>query len=154
MGDGIWIVIIGMLVILVGGLALGTKKFGKQKNSEKIDERNKKEQIRYILQLSTDRVTVTPDSPAKLEVTAWKVVDSRPPVPAPEAAITLAITAGNEGLSVTPTSGTGSVQATITLLSQVSKSPVLVTVTASAKNSSVSSQVTVEIPAEYLMEFF
>jgi len=31
MGDGIWIVIIGMLVILVGGLALGTKNLASRK---------------------------------------------------------------------------------------------------------------------------
>ena len=157
-GDGLedntWIVIIGVLVVLGGGLALGIKKFSTHKVSEKEEEKNEKEQTRYILQLSTDHVTVTPDSPARLNVTAWKIVGSRSPAPAPEAAITLTVAAGNEGLSVSPSSGTGSVQVTISLVSQVAKSPVLVTVTASAGKSSVSSQVVVDIPAEYLMEFF
>ena len=77
-----------------------------------------------------------------------------PPAPAPEAAITLTVPAGNEGLSVQPASGTGSVEASVALVSQVAKSPVLITVTATAGKSSVTAQVTVEIPAEYLMEFF
>jgi UDP-N-acetylmuramoylalanine-D-glutamate ligase len=46
------------------------------------------------------------------------------------------------------------VEASVALVSQVAKSPVLITVTATAGKSSVTAQVTVEIPAEYLMEFF
>jgi len=156
--DNSWVVIIGAIAVIGGGLAIGAKKLaggkGKQPSGEKKKEKKEQEKVRYILQLSADRVTVTPAAPAHLTVTAWKIVGTSPPAPAPEASITLTVPAGNEGLSVQPASGTGSVEAGIALVSQVAKSPVLITVTASAGKSSVSAQVTVEIPAEYLMEFF
>ncbi|HPA07893.1 MAG: hypothetical protein KA094_01430 [Methanoregulaceae archaeon] len=157
--DNSWVVIIGAIAVIGGGLAIGAKKLAGGKGEKDTREKKKKEKkepekVRYILQLSTDRVTVTPDSAASLKVTAWKIVGTSPPAPAPEAAITLTVPAGNEGLSVQPASGTGSVEASVALVSQVAKSPVLITVTASAGKSSVSAQVTVEIPAEYLMEFF
>jgi hypothetical protein len=139
-------------------LAIGARKLAGGKGEKDTREKKKKEKepekVRYILQLSKDRVTITPEATAHLKVTAWKIVGENPPAPAPEAGITLTLPAGNEGLSIQPASGTGSVETSIALVSQVSKSPVSITVTASAGKSSVSAQVTVEIPAEYLMEFF
>jgi hypothetical protein len=155
--DTSWIVIIGAIAIIGGGLAIGAKKLAggkKEKPSEEKKKKKEPEKVRYILQLSADHLTVTPDSAAPLKVTAWKIVGERPPAPAPEAAITLTIPAGNEGLSLRPASGAGSVEASIALISQVAQSPVPITVTASAGKSSVTSQVMVEIPAEYVMEFF
>lgn len=153
--DNSWIVIIGAIAIIGGGLAIGAKKLGSKGKPTSDDKKKKeKEKVRYILQLSTDHVTVTPEATAHLKVTAWKIAGESPPAPAPEAAITLTLPAGNEGLSIQPASGTGSVETSVALVSQVAKSPVMITVTASAGKSSVSAQVTVEIPAEYLMEFF
>jgi hypothetical protein len=153
--DNSWIVIIGAIAVIGGGLAIGAKKLGSKGKPTSDDKKKKeKEKVRYILQISTERLTVTPDASAHLKVTAWKIVGENPPAPAPEATITLKVPAGNEGLSIQPASGTGSVEASVALVSQVSKSPVMITVTATAGKSSVSAQVTVEIPAEYLMEFF
>jgi len=156
--DNSWVVIIGAIAVIGGGLAIGARKLAGGKGEKDTGEKKKKEKepgkVRYILQLSNDRVTVTPDSNARLKVTAWKIVGENPPAPAPEAAISLTIPAGSEGLSVQPASGTGSMETSIALVSQVAKSPVPITVTATAGKSSVTAQVTVEIPAEYLMEFF
>jgi hypothetical protein len=156
--DNSWIVIIGAIAVIGGGLAIGAKKLaggkGKPDSGDKKKKEKEPEKVRYILQLSTDHLTITPEAPAHLKVTAWKIVGENPPAPAPEAGITLTVPAGNEGLLVQPVSGNGSVETSVALVSQIAKSPVLITVTASAGKSSVSAQVTVEIPAEYLMEFF
>jgi hypothetical protein len=152
-----WTVIIGAGALIGAGLVLGAKKLGakgKPAPDDKKKEEREEEKVRYILQLSTDHLTVTPETAARLKVTAWKVVGTRPPAPAPEAAIALSVPAGNEGLSVRPASGTGSVEAVVALTSAVSTSPVVITVTASVGKSAESAPVTVEIPAEYLMEFF
>ncbi|HUU75691.1 MAG TPA: hypothetical protein VMW63_06330 [Methanoregulaceae archaeon] len=159
--DNTWIVIVGALVIIGGGLAVGAKVLGKSKEKGtepvtpgKKKEKKEKEQVRYILQLSADHLTVTKDAPAHLTVTAWKISGNTPPAPAPEAALTLTVPADDKGLSVQPASGNGSVTSGVSLVSQVSKNPVTITVTASAGKSSVSAQVTVEIPADYVIEFF
>ena len=156
--DNSWIVIIGAIAVIGGGLAIGAKKLAGGKGEKTSGEKKKKEKepekVRYILQLSSDRLTVTPDSTGHLKVTAWKIVGESPLAPAPEAALTLTVPAGNDALSVRPNSGTGSVDAIVALVDQVAKSPVPITVTAAAGKSSVSSQVMVEIPHEYLMEFF
>jgi hypothetical protein len=97
---------------------------------------------------------VTPDARASLTVTTWKIVGDNPPVPAPEAAITLTVPPGNGGLSVAPAAGQGSLTATLSLAAPVERSPVLLTVTAAVGKSAESAQVRVDIPQEYIMEFF
>lgn len=152
-----WIVIIGAAAIIGAGAVIGAKKLGAKGKTipeKKKKEENGEEKVRYILQLSSDHLTVTPDTPASLKVTAWKVIGTRPPAPAPEAAITLAAPAGGGGLSIQPASGTGSVEVVIALANGVRTSPVIITVTAAVGKSAESAPVTVDIPAEYLMEFF
>jgi hypothetical protein len=159
--DGLpWVVIVGALAVLGAAGFAGAKLLGGKKKTAaagKPEEKKKKkeqEKVRYILQLSTDRLTVTADATAHLTVTAWKIIGDTPSAPAPEAAITLTIPPEDRGLSVQPPSGQGTVEASVSLVSQVSRNPVTITVTASAGKSSISSTVTVEIPADYVMEFF
>lgn len=159
-GEGIsWIVLIGALVVIGAGIGIGAQVLGRQKAKRaaprgKKEQKEDKEKVRYILQLSSDHVTVTPDSPALLRITTWKVIGENPPVPAPEATITLTVPPGTEGLSVSPASGAGFIETRIYLSSPIGKSPVFLTVSASVGKSSESTQVRVEIPKEYIMEFF
>ncbi|MEM2124275.1 MAG: hypothetical protein QXL43_02935 [Methanolinea sp.] len=152
--------VIGALVVIGAGIGIGAQVVGRQKakraaSSRKREQKKEEEEnVRYILQVSADHVTVTPDSPALLRVTTWKIVGESPPVPAPETTITITVPPGSEGLSVSPSTGAGSVESGISISSPVEKSPVLLTVTAAVGTSSVSTQVRVEIPREYIMEFF
>lgn len=71
----------------------------------------------------------------------------------PEAALILMVP-DDEGLSIQPESGNRSVDAAFSLISRVSKNPVIINAKAMVGRRSVSAWVTVEIPNDYLMEFF
>jgi hypothetical protein len=157
-----WVVVIGALGALgVAGIA-GAKVLGGKKESlkpapsgkktEKKDEK-KEEEVSYILQLSADRLLVTPDQPATLTVTVWKRTGERAPVPAPEASVTIGNPAGS-GLSVSPSTGGSPLSARIAAAGEPAGSPVVLEVTATAGMTSKKAVVTVEVTGKADMEFF
>ena len=73
--------------------------------TEKEKEREK-EKVQYILQLSTDSITVESEKPGDFTVTVWKKVGTQPPQGAPEAEIRLTPPTG-AGLIVNPSVGQG-----------------------------------------------
>lgn len=151
-GDIIWVVIIGTAILLGTGFLIsrGRKKAakGKEKDNEK-----KKPSV-YILQLSTDRMTVAPDKPGQLVVTVWKQEPNGPLRKAPDAGIGIQVPATYPGLRVVPAAGQGMLTAQVRIEGSIRAGEVVLTVTAGAAGTAESATVTVVIEQDYVMEFF
>jgi len=154
-GDITWIVVIGVVCVLGVGGGLVIK--GRQKKSletPKEKEKEKKKPSVYILQLSTDRMTVGPDNPGQLTVTVWKQEPNGSLRQAPEASIRIPVPAAYSGLKVVPSAGQGTLTTQVRIEGAIKAGEVPLTVTAGAAGSSESAQVTVVIEQDYVMEFF
>lgn len=166
-GDDItWIVVVcaGALVAVGGAVAVsrGKKKevppqktqapVGKRAAEEK--KKEKKEKTVYILQLSADAVRITKGSPAAVTITVWKQVGDSPPVPAPEAKISLALQPEEKGISIVPPEGQGKLQAAFQLKDQVSVTELSCIVTATAGESGTSAAIRITVEQDIRMEFY
>lgn len=160
--DDTWILVIGAIAVIgvVGGALVLTKKKPPAPTPvekplikpKEVKKKEEKKPSRYILQLSTDRLSVEPGKPANLVVSVWKQVGSQPPQRAPEAAISLTVPA-DSGLLIIPSSGQGELRAQISGGDTMNSGEFPLTVTASAKGSTQEATVMVTVKEDYVMRF-
>ena len=140
--DTPWILVIGAIGVLGVGAVIGAKLLGGKKpapvtpgtagqKDEKEKEKKKEESVTYILQLSANDVSVTPDEPVSLSVAIWKKVGDSPPVPEPGAVVTVENPA-DSGLLVTPLTGNSPLKAEIALAGEMKRPSVILGITATA----------------------
>jgi hypothetical protein len=162
-GDGTWILVIGVIGVLGVGVVVGAKLLGGKKpdpvtpgtagqKEEKKKEKKKEESVTYILQLSANHVSVTPDESASLTIAVWKKVGDSPPVPEPGAFVTLENPA-DSGLSVTPSKGNSPLQAEIALAGEMKRPSVTLGITATAGGTTKKAEVTVDVSSKTRIEF-
>jgi|GEM_PF-1668789 len=163
-GDGTWILVIAAIGVLGVGAVIGAKLLGGKKpapvtpgtasegGEKEKKEKKKEEPVTYILQLSANHVSVTPDEPASLTVAVWKKVGDRPPVPEPGAVVTVENPA-DSGLSVTPSTGNSPLQAEIALAGEMKRPSVQLGITATAGGTMRKAEVTVDVSSKTRIEF-
>lgn len=161
-----WVVVIGGIVVagivlIGGGLVLKGRtkppdvtpaKSTKPGTGKDKEEKEEKKSSRYILQLSTDRLSIEPGKPANLMVTVWKQVGSQLPQQASEAGISLTLPA-EAGLIITPSSGQGHLNAQVRAGDAITSGEFPLTVTATARGSTQEATVMVSIKEDYVMRF-
>jgi hypothetical protein len=154
---------IGVAVIAVGGAILINRSktpesppapppLQKPQVRKKEERKEEKKPSRYILQLSTDRLSIEPGQPANLVVSVWKQMGTQPPQRAPEAAISLTVPA-DSGLIIIPSSGQGELRAQVSGGDAMNSGEFPLTVTASARGSTQEATVMVTIKEDYVMRF-
>jgi hypothetical protein len=160
---GDWTVVIGPLAAvaaMAAALALAAAAAKAKKKKEPDDgkpdkEKKKKKQQQYILQLSVGEIRLTPDKPAKLTVTAWRVdTDTGSYARAPEAALSIAVNPDVKGLTASPLSGNGQIICDLSLTDTPDASEASLHITASAAGSSTSAEVKLALETALEMEFF
>jgi hypothetical protein len=154
--DGVvtWIILIGVAGIAAVGAALALKKRGQAPKTDEKDQKKQKEQTTYILQLSTDRITIEPDKPGTLTVMVWKQVGNKPPQQATDAAISITAPAAAAGLNVIPSTGQGTLTSQVRIGGSIQAGEFPLTVTARAAGGAEEATVIVKIEQDYVMEFF
>lgn len=121
---------------------------------ESPDERSESP-VGYILQLSSARLQLQPDSPAELTITAWRVDGDGAYHPAPEAQLLIAVPRGlGETVRVSPTQGEGQMTCRVALVQPVPVKPTPLRVSARAPGGATSAEVLVEAEPVYTLEFF
>ncbi len=155
-GSGTDGVVIIVVIGVIGAVALGGAVLvaqGRKKASAGKEDEEKKKSVVYILQLSTNRLTIGPDRPGELGITVWKQEAGGPLRQAPEAGISIQVPAPS-GLRVIPATGQGTLAARVSTEGPVRTGEVILTVTAAAGGTAESAQVTVVISQDSAMEFF
>ncbi|MGV8118389.1 MAG: hypothetical protein AB2L14_01370 [Candidatus Xenobiia bacterium LiM19] len=159
---GDWTVVIGPLAAVAAiaaalALAAAAAKAKKKKPDDgKPDrEKKKKKQQQYILQLSVGEIRLTPDKPAKLTVTAWKVdSDTGSYARAPEAALAITVNPAVKSLNASPLSGNGQIICDLSLTDMPDASEASLHITSSAGGSSTAADVRLTLETAVEMEFF
>ncbi|MCU0272231.1 MAG: hypothetical protein MUE34_03270 [Acidimicrobiales bacterium] len=107
---------------------------------------------RYVLQVSTDTLTVTPEQPAGLQVQVWRVGPSGATMPAPDAVTQLI---GSPGISVHPATGGAAVGATVTVAEgAVGSGDDTIDVSATAGGGTMHATVRVDRSGAYELELY
>ncbi|MFW6115628.1 MAG: hypothetical protein ACOC7Y_01040 [Chloroflexota bacterium] len=127
---------------LMGGKASAEAPITDGVPSEGPDE---EPETRYVVQVSSQEVTVSPKEPASLALKAWKTVGGRPWAPAPEVDIGLDFQPPVPGLEVSPERGSGEMQADISVDEDVLAGVRTLVVTGIAPEARTSAQVQVEV---------
>jgi hypothetical protein len=99
--------------------------------------------IGYVLQLSADRLVVTPSAPATLTVAAWAVDARGGHRLAPDVGLRIDAPAGS-GVRVTPAEGRGRIDAAVALDGTAAPSQTVLTVTGASSAGPVTAEVTIE----------
>jgi len=161
---GPWNIIIGGIaavaamaaaIALAAAAAKANAKKKKPEDEKPDKEKKKKKQQQYILQLSVGEIRLTPDKPAKLTVTAWRVDSETGGYErAPEAALTITVNPAVKGLSASPLTGSGQIVCDLSLEDRPDVNDASLHITASAEGSSTSADVKLELETAVEMEFF
>ncbi|HIH27081.1 MAG TPA: hypothetical protein HA256_03700 [Methanoregulaceae archaeon] len=146
--DSSWVVIVGGLAAVAVAAAVIARIL---KNRPKKKGEQPPEQ--YILQLSKDTLKVSPEKSDSFTASVWKVTEAGGLVPVPTATIQVTAPPGVPGLSIAPTSGTGSLTPVVSLSRSPGAASARMGVTASDRGGSVSAQVTVTFEEEAAIEF-
>jgi hypothetical protein len=163
-----WTLVIGALAVagVIGGAAFVavSKRGGKPTKTTpppvgvpqktKPDEKKQQEEVRYILQMSTDTVRVGAGTPAEVRIAAWKQAGSSPPVPAPEATIWLVLPPSVPELTVVPMRGSGSITPRLSVTKPPSAKTATVAVHASAGTQEFVATLVVEFDDDARIVFY
>lgn len=99
----------------------------------------------YVVQVSSQSVTVTPEQGGSLAIKAWKSVNGAPWAPAPEVQIQLALNPNTPDVQVSPQRGTGEMRVDITADETAVAGLRTLTIVGTAPQSRTSAQVQVDV---------
>lgn len=128
---------------LVGG-APG-RKAPPQTGPSTSDQPQETPTVHYVVQVSSQSVTVTPERGAELAIKAWKSVDGRPWAPAPEVQIALSFSPPDPLVRVAPAQGSGEMRATISADALAAAGMRTLTIVGVAPAARTSAQVHVDV---------
>lgn len=139
--DGIppWVKVIGG----VAAVAAGVAAIARILSSRRARKPSRPPQYGYILQLSAEEIQVEEGRPATVSAKVWRVDEQGATSPVPEA--TLAVVSPDPALEVSPGSGKGTIECTVTLVQQPRFPSIGLTVTGQAGGQTVQAAVTVTI---------
>lgn len=158
-GDGavVILVVIGVISAIAVGGALVVAK-GRRKETSGTRGEDKTQPSVYILQLSTDRLTISPGNPGRLVATVWKKDAGGILNPAPAAGIAIRAPPSAPWLVVAPAAGKGTLESTFSVAQDASggfaTGTIPVPVVATAEGTSVTANLSVEITGAYTMETY
>ena len=109
------------------------------------DQPDEQPTIHYVVQVSSQSVTVTPEQSGTLAIKAWKSVDGAPWTPAPEVRIALSMSPDSTDLQLSPRNGTGEMQVTLTAEETATAGMRTLTITGTAPAARTSAQVQVDV---------
>ncbi len=109
-GDGGWVLVVGGLGALGAAAVVAIRKMQNQPKKE-----GEKPRTTYILQLSKDKLSVSTSKKDSFSAKVWIVDETGQYAPVPSAHITVSPRSAVDGLVITPGSGIGSVDVTISL---------------------------------------
>jgi hypothetical protein len=144
-----WAVVIG------GGAAVGAAATAmiKKALSQKNKKGNEDGPAGYILQLSSERLQVGEESPASLQVTAYRVNKTGGYAPAPEVKLQISATP-DSCLKITPDHGQSQMSVVISMEGKSGGTSETLTITGTAPESMVTATAAVELTAKYKIVFF
>ncbi|MCJ7549874.1 MAG: hypothetical protein MUQ30_09360 [Anaerolineae bacterium] len=99
----------------------------------------------YVVQVSSQSVIVTPEQSAALAIKAWKSVNGTPWTPAPEVQIGLSMSPDSSDLQVSPRTGNGEMQVSLTVDETAMAGIRTLTIAGTAPASRTSAQVQVDV---------
>ncbi len=134
--------IAAILPNLTGGAAGTQPPSTDTKPPEQPDE---KPTIHYVVQVSSQSVTVKPEEGANLALKAWKSVAGAPWTPAPEVQISLALSPAGPHVHVTPQRGSGEMRVDLTADEDAQPGLRTLTVVGVAPAARTSAQVQVDV---------
>jgi len=131
--------------ILAAAAITAAVKYGRKTKPDEV--------LRYILQLSTDRIEFRAGNTASFDAAVWKVTSgSAAPQPVPGAAISISLPGGCREIKVTPLTGLGTIHCLVTMAGPFTE-PVTLTVEAQEGGTSTKAGIEV-VPPGLEMEFF
>lgn len=134
------------LVAATAAIVAAAVKSGKKPKPDEV--------LRYILQLSTNRIDFSTGHPATFDASVWKVVAGSPtPLAAPGAAISITLPDGCKELQVTPLTGLGTIHCLVSMVSAFTD-PVTLTIEAQEGGTSTNAEIEVLPPALEIAALF
>jgi hypothetical protein len=130
---------------LTGGTSGAQPPLGDDTPPEQADE---EPPTRYVVQVSSQKVTVKPEEEASLALKAWKTVGGAPWTPAPEVQIRLAFSSPDPSVRVSPQEGSGEMRATISIDENARAGFRTLTVIGIAPEAQTSAEVQVDVQTE------
>ena len=109
------------------------------------DQPDEQPTIHYVVQVSSQSVTVTPEQSGALAIKAWKSVDGAPWTPAPEVRIGLSMSPDALDLRISPRTGTGQMQVSVTADEMAMAGIRTLTIVGTAPAARTSAQVQVDV---------
>lgn len=146
--DSSWVVIVGGLAALAAVAVLIARRL---KNRPK--KKGEQPPDQYILQLSKDTLKVSPKQSDSFTASVWKVTEAGGLVQVPNAQIRLTPPQNIPALVLEPTTGSGSLTASVSLRTFPGNVTGVITVTASAGGRTVSADVKVTVEGQANIEF-
>jgi hypothetical protein len=144
--DGSWVLAVGGLGALAAVMIAAVQKMKNRPKKEKEPPRTK-----YVLQLSKNEVTISPDKKDSFLAKAWIVDETGRYAPVPSASITLSCPVG--GISVSPQSGLGEVRVTVSVTKPLTVQTAVIIVQGQAGGTGISGRVNVKIESELMVGF-
>jgi hypothetical protein len=100
---------------------------------------------RYVVQVSSQKVTVKPEEEAGLALKAWKTVGGAPWTPAPEVQIRLSFSSPDPSVRVSPQEGSGEMRARISVDEDAVAGVRTLTVIGTAPEAQTSAEIQVDV---------
>jgi hypothetical protein len=109
------------------------------------DQPDEQPTIHYVVQVNSQSVIVTPEKSGALAIKAWKSVNGAPWTPAPEVRIGLSMSPDSTDLQLSPRTGTGQMQVTLTVEETATAGIRTLIITGTAPAARTSAQVQVDV---------
>lgn len=130
---------------VLGGGNGGTSTNGGGRQGETGDDQVKEKVVRYVVQVSSPSLTLTPEKNESLAIKAWKSVDGAPWTPASEVSLGITVSPDSPDVHITPRSGAAEMQVNLGCTEEAAPGIRNLTVTGAAPNSRTSAQVQVDV---------
>lgn len=130
---------------VLGGGNGGTSTDGGGQQGETGDDQPQEKVVRYVVQVSSPSVTLTPEKNESLAIKAWKSVDGAPWTPAPEVSLGITVSPDSPEVHITPRAGGGEMQVNLGCVEEAAPGMRTLTITGVAPASRTSAQVQVDV---------
>ena len=141
-------------IAVVGGLSAVGAAAAVAARSLRSRGKRAKQEARYILQLSSDRIELAPGESKPLQITAWRVTAEGGYVPAPEATVRLQFPPPTSGLRMLPLVGEGSCRSEVSASETAEQGEHTIGVEATAAGARVTAHVIIAVRGQYELEMF